>query len=79
MGQSVTVPGSGTYNNLRFNWYHHNPTGAPVAFGRLYLLTQEYTGLASNLTPQGAAAQQDHRPAAAGWLTPTEKLRIVST
>lgn len=49
-GQSVTIPGSGTYNNLRFNWYHYNPAGTPVAFGTLYLLTQEYTGLSSGLS-----------------------------
>jgi hypothetical protein len=51
VGQSVTIPGSGTYNNLRFNWYHYNPAGTPVAFGTLYLLTQEYTGLSSGLGP----------------------------
>jgi len=50
-GQSVTIPGSGSYNNLRFNWYHYNPAGTPVAFGTLYILTQEYTGLVSNLGP----------------------------
>lgn len=51
VGQSVTIPGSGTYSNLRFNWYHYNPAGTPVAFGTLYLLTQEYTGLSSGLGP----------------------------
>jgi len=50
-GQSVTVPGTGTYNNLRFNWYHYNPAGMPVAFGTLYLLAQEYVGLPSDLGP----------------------------
>ena len=50
-GQSVTIPGSGTYNNLRFNWYHYNPAGTPVAFGMLCLLTQEHVGLPSDLGP----------------------------
>jgi hypothetical protein len=50
-GQSVTIPGSGSYNNLRFNWYHYNPAATPTAFGTLYLLTQEYAGLPSNLGP----------------------------
>lgn len=50
-GQSVAIPGTGTYNNLRFNWYHYNPAGTPVAFGTLYLLSQEYTGLPSGVGP----------------------------
>jgi len=49
-GQSVTIPGTGTYNNIRFSWYHYNPAGTPVAFGTLYLLTQEYLGLPSDLS-----------------------------
>ena len=41
-GQSVYVP-AGTYNNFRFQWYAS--TKEAVAFGRLYVLTQEYLGL----------------------------------
>ena len=45
-GQSVTFP-AGTYNNLRFQWY--STTKEAVAFGRLYILTQEFLGLPGNL------------------------------
>jgi hypothetical protein len=48
-GQSVTLPGGGPFNNLRFNWYAFS--GDPVAFGTLYLLTAEYLGLPGDLSP----------------------------
>ena len=48
-GQSVTLPDSGTFNNLRFHWYTFQKT--PAAFGALYLLKQEYLGLPANLGP----------------------------
>jgi hypothetical protein len=35
VGQSVTIPGTGSYNNVRFSWYHYNPAGVPTAFGTL--------------------------------------------
>jgi len=50
-GQSVTIPGTGSYNTLRFSWYHYNPAGTPKAFGTLYLLTQEYSGIPADLGP----------------------------
>jgi len=40
-GQSVFVP-AGTYNNFRFQWY--STAKEAVAFGRLFVLTQEYLG-----------------------------------
>ena len=45
-GQSVSFP-AGTYSHLRFQWY--STTKEAVAFGRLYLLTQEYLGLPGDL------------------------------
>jgi hypothetical protein len=50
VGQSVTMPGSGSFNNLRFNWYGSLGAG-PIAAGTLYLLTQEYLGLPGGLGP----------------------------
>jgi hypothetical protein len=52
VGQSFVVPQTGNFNNLRFHWYSFQRT--PVAFGNLFLLSQEYLGrpsaLASSLT-----------------------------
>jgi hypothetical protein len=48
-GQSVVTPAGGPFNNLRFNWYTFS--GAPTAFGTLYLLSQEYLGLPGDLSP----------------------------
>jgi len=51
-GQSFVVPESGTFGDLRFNFYTFQKK--PVAFGNLYLLTQEYLGLPgalSSVTP----------------------------
>lgn len=45
-GQSVYVP-AGTYNNLRFQWYA--TTKEAVAFGRLFVLTQEFLGRPAEL------------------------------
>jgi hypothetical protein len=45
-GQSVSVP-AGTYSSIHFHWYHRDKT--PSAFGKLYLLTQEYLGLPGDL------------------------------
>jgi hypothetical protein len=44
-GQSVTTPAGDGLAKLKFNWYTYK--GAPTAFGRLYILKQEYLG-----TPQ---------------------------
>ena len=56
LGQSVTIRGAGSYNNLRFNWdgaTSTSPTGpftrGPLAVGDLFILTQEYLGLPGNL------------------------------
>jgi hypothetical protein len=62
LGQSLTTPIGGPWNNIRFNFVNcgFNPTipGAcgstdtPFAFGTLFLLTQEFTGLIpDSLTP----------------------------
>ena len=45
-GQSVYVP-AGTYTNFRFQWY--STAKEAVAFGRLYVLTQEFLGLPGDL------------------------------
>jgi hypothetical protein len=45
-GQSVSVP-AGSYSSIRFHWYHRDRT--PSAFGKLYLLTQEFLDLPGNL------------------------------
>src|SRR5829696_3924363 len=42
-GQSFVVSENGSFGDLRFNFYNFQK--APVAFGNLYLLTQEYLGL----------------------------------
>ena len=42
VGQSMTIPGHGAFNRLRFNWY--DGADQPVAFGTLYLLDREYLG-----------------------------------
>src|SRR6266540_5469745 len=56
LGQSVTIPGTSSYNNLRFNWdgYADGSLSAPairgpLAAGDLFLLTQEYLGFPGNL------------------------------
>ena len=56
LGQSVAIPGAGSYNNLRFNWEgatSTSPTGpftrGPIAVGELFILAQEYLGLPGNL------------------------------
>ncbi|HVL66359.1 MAG TPA: hypothetical protein VM364_03760 [Vicinamibacterales bacterium] len=48
-GQSFVVPGSGSFGDLRFHWYAFQKT--PAAFGRLYLLTQEFLGVPGDLGP----------------------------
>ena len=45
-GQSVYVP-AGTYTHFRFQWY--STAKEAVAFGRLYVLTQEFLGLPGDL------------------------------
>ena len=47
-GQSFVVPGTGSYNDVHFNFYSFKKE--PVAFGTLYLLTQEYLGLPAGLS-----------------------------
>jgi hypothetical protein len=49
VGQSFVVSESGSYSDLRFNFYTFQKT--PVAFGNLYLLTQEYLGVPTGLSP----------------------------
>lgn len=48
-GQSFVVPESGSFTDLRFHWYSFHKE--PVAFGNLYLLSQEYLGVPGNLGP----------------------------
>jgi hypothetical protein len=58
LGQSATITGTLTYNNIRFNWdgsvraqpSDQVPRG-PMAAGWLFLLTQEYLGLPGDLGP----------------------------
>ena len=49
VGQSFVVRESGTFSELRFNFYSFQKT--PVAFGTLYLLTQEHLGVPGGLHP----------------------------
>jgi PEP-CTERM motif len=42
VGQSLTTPGGGPWDNIQFNFYLLD--GSPYAEGTLYLLSQEYTG-----------------------------------
>jgi hypothetical protein len=67
-GQSLTVPGTGRYNNLAFNWYAYwEPVkGSPVAFGTLYLLNEEFLGLPGDLSTSTAGFVARSRPAAGG-------------
>ena len=48
-GQSFVVAEAGSFVDLRFHWYSFQR--APVAFGNLYLLTQEYLGVPGALGP----------------------------
>src|SRR5918993_1028873 len=68
VGQSFVVPESGSFGDLRFNFYTFRK--APVAFGSLFLLTQEYLGVPGALsaaTP-GFVARSERRRQAAGRL-----------
>ncbi len=58
-GQSFVVQDSGAFGDLRFHWYSFQR--APVAFGSLYLLTQEYLGVPGNLgsTTAGFVARSE--------------------
>jgi hypothetical protein len=47
-GQSFVVPQGGSFTDVHFNFYSFKKE--PVAFGNLYLLTQEYLGLPSGLS-----------------------------
>ncbi len=49
VGQSFVVTDTGSFDDLRFNFYTFQKT--PVAFGNLYLLTQEYLGVPGALSP----------------------------
>lgn len=58
LGQSVTIPGTSSYDSVRFNWdgFGDVPptapaTRGPLAAGELFLLTQEYLGLPADLGP----------------------------
>jgi len=48
LGQSVTTPSDGPWNNLTFNWV--STGGNPYAIGSLFLLSQPYTGVTANLS-----------------------------
>jgi len=48
-GQSVTIPGTGAFASLRFNFYTFH--GSATAFGTLYVLDREYLGLPGDLGP----------------------------
>jgi hypothetical protein len=43
IGQSLVVPGGGKVDHVRFNWYTFKRE--PTAFGRLYILAQEFAGI----------------------------------
>ena len=45
-GQSISVP-AGSYSGIRFHWYRRDKT--PAAFGKLYVLTQEFLDVPANL------------------------------
>ena len=47
LGQSFTVSGTGTYSNIVFNFY--DPSGAPLAVGDAFLLSQFYNGSPTTL------------------------------
>lgn len=48
VGQSLTTPAGGPWNNLEFGWL--NLAGSLVADGDLFLLSQEYLGLPASLS-----------------------------
>jgi hypothetical protein len=48
-GQSVTIPGAGTYSSVHFSFYTFH--GTPTAFGTLFVLDREYLGLPGDLGP----------------------------
>jgi hypothetical protein len=48
-GQSVTIPGTGTFSSVRFSFYTFR--GTPTAFGTLFVLDREYLGLPGDLGP----------------------------
>jgi hypothetical protein len=48
-GQSVTIPAGRTFEGVIFNWY--TSSGEPAAFGRLYLLNQEFMGAPRDVGP----------------------------
>jgi hypothetical protein len=46
VGQSVTIPGSGFFNNIKFSWYSApSSLPHPSAWGGLYILIQPYDGV----------------------------------
>jgi hypothetical protein len=55
-GQSFTVPPGSGYRAPRFNWYSLQKE--PVAFGQLYVLTEEYLGLPGELGSSTAASSR---------------------
>jgi hypothetical protein len=52
VGQSVAIEGRGAFNRIRFNWFDRS--GAPVAFGTLYILDREYLGTPPDLSESTA-------------------------
>jgi hypothetical protein len=67
LGQSLTTPAGGPWNNLTFNWFNTggapNPgTPNPIAVGTLFLLSQEYLGTpgALNAATAGYIAQSQN-------------------
>jgi hypothetical protein len=58
-GQSVTIPGTGSFASARFNWYTFH--GTPTAFGTLVVLDREFLGVPGDLGPStpGYVGQAD--------------------
>jgi hypothetical protein len=48
VGQSVTTPGTGPWNELTFNWF--DPNGAAVAGGTLFVYDQAFAGTPAALS-----------------------------
>lgn len=51
-GESVITPTGPGWNNITFNWI--SPTSSPVAFGTLFLLSQQYLGTPAALSSSTA-------------------------
>jgi hypothetical protein len=49
-GQSLTTPAGGPWNNITFNFYADLVGMVPTAGGDLFILTQEYLGIQTDLS-----------------------------